>query len=162
MSERVKWDLNIFFRKNSLFLRLCVISVLVLVNDVRLCSKINTLSPPPNATLHNTNDSLAPLNVSPFKKRRRKKRATQSVPLGDIFSEKYFLLISMHNNNGKLCSHSPCKFCSSSAFNSACFFFYSDSGRPINNHPTAMLSSIMVKTCPTPFRNHLRMSFNLN
>lgn len=64
---------RVFFRKKvHFFLHLRGIlesyEVLVLVNDVRLCSEHSL---PPNATLHNTNDSLAPLNVPPVPISRR-------------------------------------------------------------------------------------------
>lgn len=107
----------------------------VLVNDVRLCSEHSL---PPNAMLHNKNDSLAPLNVSLIPIPRR------TPHLLVLLSPHRHEHISMHiQHNRTLCSRSPCKFHSSlPAFQLdsrlTVVHSYSDSGRPINNHPSAL------------------------
>lgn len=116
VSFEKKFTFSIFGKMFSCLAPLCWwMTFDCIVNIIRF-------SPPPNAILHNTIRFSSTLE-------RFALPSSCSLPLGDTFSE-----VSSSppctTTMGKLCSHSPCKFCSSSASTSRLAFFIQIQGAP--------------------------------
>lgn len=147
---------RIFFRKNSLFFSSSGAARFVLVNDVRLCSEKNSLfSPtPPNAMLHNTNESLslAPLTI-PLSLSRSTSHCREALS--------FFILnfpLFLHAQQQWKSCFALILHANSTRSPSSTFRF-----RGASSTAASPSSSITGKTASlTPVRNHLRMSFNLN